>query len=204
MSAPRPTIGLTLMAPWPAFVLRGPKRLENRSQGVATIARRHVGELVAITASLMYERRTVGKKLHEIKRDFQEIEELTGARCSRAVALGDFARWAGCWVGTARLVDVLPPAEARKDPWSVHHRETDSDLEFLKMAGGRPQWGLILDDVVEIEPAKPATGGQGLWQVRWCACGRMMSSSTTPPCRDCKPAVPSSMGDDGWHQGSLL
>lgn len=199
MSADRPSAGLTLLAPWPALILRGPKRLENRSQGVATVAREHVGETVALTASKLYEGKPVASMLSAIHAHVDAIAEDYPFTWQRSVAGYDFMLWAGCWVGTATLEKVLPPEDARKYPWSAHYGQSDADI----LAYDKPQWGLILTCVREIEPPRPATGGQGLWQVRWCACGRMMSSSTPPPCRDCKPAVPEHVPTE-WIQGSLL
>lgn len=200
MSADRPSAGLTLLAPWSAFILRGPKRLENRSQGVATVARRHIGETIALTASQQYKRKPVALMLEAIHARVDSIVESHHPFAwQRSVAGYDFMLWAGRWVGTATLEKVIPPHEARKRPWSAHYGQSIAEVE----ASAKPQWGLILTCVHEIEPAIPATGGQGLWQVRWCACGRMMSSTTPPPCKECKPAVPEPIANE-WLQGSLL
>lgn len=163
----RPTFGLTLLAPWLAFILRGDKRLENRSQGVATVARRHIGATVALTQSLRYERMTTTKAIDDIMSDIEDV--VAASQTMVSISPDEMIAWAGCWIGTAKLVAVQSPSEAAIGSMRAWHSEG--------------QWGLILGDVQEREPTS-ATGGLGFWRAHWCRCGRLSSSAKL--CKTCR------------------
>lgn len=182
----RPTFGLTLLAPPLAFLLRADKRIENRSANVATMAKRHIGHTIALTASRNYEGRPVHVKLDEIAAHVADVQQNeVHAVWTRPVTKLDFQLWAGCWVGTASLDGVLSPTDAAGRKW---HKPGE--------------YALILSNVRELEPARPATGGLGFWRALWCSCGRLMAATSPAPCHDCKAAIPEPV-KDGWVQESL-
>lgn len=144
-----PRAGMTLLLPWPLFILYSNKRTENRSAGVA----RRIGTWRGLVA-------------FGVSRNIAGAPELLEAVCSEP-----WFRWGpafpgmqwretvalcGHLVGVAELLDVRPNGPHPTDPWAVPGEH-----------------GLHLGRVWRIEPI-PCSGGRGVHAIGGCAsCGHV-------------------------------
>lgn len=137
-----PERGLTLLPPWPQAIVLADKRLENRGKTVAS----HIGTwrgLICITQSKVWDPEDAADDMLELLRRKLVPSEGNGY-------LARAKQWAGKLIAVAELMDVLPPERCEDDPWHAPD-----------------QWGLILGQVWEVEPA-PIIGGRGCWYAGEC------------------------------------
>ena len=162
MSEQQPLYGITWPAPWAHLIVHGPlKRLENRRAGVATIARRILGQRVALTCSATTLKQARLALLGEAAPHIPNNWPIDANR---------MARDASHMIGHAVIAAVESPEDA-------------AGLAFHR----RRQWALILDDVVALDTPRPSTGNQDIWRAWYCSCGRIVASGSS--CRTCTPPM---------------
>lgn len=176
-----PRFGLTVLAPWSTLIAWGGKNIENRSSAVATSIGDYRGR-VALTASAAYpsakgrrsimhgragSRRMRDDVANDIVRVVDSFNELGITKWSQPVdVLAETARLAGRWFATARIADVLSPAE-NTGPWAL-----------------KGQAGIVLADITLLEHAELATGSLGFFPFGRCVgCGRAVSMYANHPCK---------------------
>lgn len=165
-----PRAGMTLLPPWPMYVLFAGKRIENRSRGVAA----RVGNWCGLVAFGMS--RTFDKYECRAAIEYVRNEPWYRWRGPDPFRESDLFAWAGHLVGVAELVDARPNGPDPSDPWAV--------------AGA---WGLHLGRVWQIEQI-PVSGGRGVHAIGGCAaCGHVgaINERGAPLiCRRCRATTP--------------
>lgn len=141
--------GLTLWRPWPAAILQGDKRIENRPKPPP---RSIVGKLIALHAGLTY--------------------DAGGAALMRSLGFeppADDASPKGAIVGVARVVAgvELDGAMRARDFDARLVSKHASIVLASRWSFGR--WCWVLDDVVELKERVGHCGSQGLWPVHFTA-----------------------------------
>ena len=173
-----PPIGMTLKPPWGAFIVLGNKRHENRGLSEAGVARKWIGQRIAITASKNFCAATSDAEIDVIQTDAlwrdtpkaakrMIIERLSIGRTPQRGMLSDWnTATAGKIIGVAELLDVV--------------RNGDDPRGYWQAAGKQ---SLVLGRVWEVQPV-PCTGGQGVWKLSRCPlCGRPIANTYGTQCK---------------------
>lgn len=160
---PLPHAGLTLLPPWPAYIVYAGKRIENRAPSVASRIGRWRGR-VAIGCSKSFDAEEAQFAADEVKR--QPWFRWRGPKGFK------IEPWCGHIVAVADLVDVRRNATRTEAPWEVDG-----------------QSGLVLGRVWQIEPVA-ASGARGFYTIAVCPlCGHIgaIENPGAPlRCRRCK------------------
>lgn len=161
---------MTLLPPWPMFILFAGKRIENRSRGVAARVGKWRG-LVAFGMSRTFDKYECMAAIEDVQR-----EPWYRWRGPDPFWRSDLFAWAGHLVGVAELVDVRANGLDPSDPWAVPG-----------------EWGLRLGRVWQIEQI-PVSGGRGVHAIGGCAaCGHVgaIDERGAPlVCRRCRATTP--------------
>lgn len=167
---PLPKYAITVCQPWAWLILNAGKDVENRTKGVATTAKRHVGERIAISVSRSVYvdgsavAVTGATARGEIAHTFWVLRQWGLVGSLRPASYPELTSAAGHVIGTVMLRNVRSPPESGRVGWHM-----------------RGQWGLVLADPAPIEPIL-CTGGQGFWKLVMCAeCGQPYPDGR--PCR---------------------
>lgn len=165
-----PRAGMTLLPPWPMFVLFAGKRIENRSRGVGMRVGKWRG-LIAFGMSRTFDE-------WETRAAIESVTSEPWYRCRvpEPFRWSDLTAWAGHLVGVAELIDVRPNGPNPSDPWAVPG-----------------EWGLHLGRVWQIEQI-PVSGGRGVHALGGCGgCGHVgaIDERGAPlVCRRCRVTTP--------------
>ena len=179
-----PGVGMTPKPPWGAFIVLGNKRHENRGLSEAGVARKWIGQRIAITASKNFCAATSDAEIDVIQTDAlwmdtpkaakrMIIERLSIGRTPERGMLSDWnTATAGKIIGVADLLEVV--------------RNGDDPPGYWQASG---QHSLVLGRVWEVEPV-PCTGGQGVWKLSRCPlCGRTIANTYGTKCNRCAPGL---------------
>lgn len=161
-----PPVGMTLLPPWPAFIVWGGKRVENRGEAVARRCGPWRGR-VALGMSKHFERVIAAAEAESVR-----AEPWFRWWGPPRFELHQLYAWAGHLFAVAELLDVQPNGLAPADPWAVPG-----------------EYGFRLGRVWQIEPV-PCTGARGIYRIGGCArCGHVgaIEGRDAPlECRRCK------------------
>lgn len=172
---PFPSRCLTLLPQWMQAIAFAGKRLENRSNGVASGLATYRG-LVGLSQSKTFNigaciddcLSVIGDRRLDFEKRKRFADSLDTPDTSSLYDLAKLERNAGKLWLVAEVVDVLPPERCAGDPWHVEG-----------------QHGIIMGKVYEVEPVA-CMGGQGAWRPQWCeSCKMIVADSHGSSCKRC-------------------
>lgn len=184
-----PVYGITVMAPWWAFIVHADKNVENRGANVAGAIGEWRGRIL-IAASKGHETAdgtrysslaTKAGVRPAVASDIEDICSWTQRQPKEgalALSVQTFIDNAGMAVGEADIIAVCHPGH-------LHAPGTPA-----RRWHGPGQYGIVLSGVRAIEPY-PVTGGQGFWRVMTCPeCGRVVAAGSRHRCIGTPPSNP--------------